>query len=158
MKKLFIFGMILGLICMGWVANGAAQPIRVGSIINLTGPYSSWGQYHAKGEQDYFRYINEVNGGVVGRKIDLTVVDHAYKVPEAIKFVKKFCEEKMVYIRVGRGVRYPGKANSSRIQNTIPKLFYSSGNSCPSNRLRLSTLWELYFGLSCRDGVYPKHP
>ena len=95
MKKLFIFGIILGLICMGWVVSGGAQPIRVGSVINLTGPSSSWGQYHAKGEQDYIRYVNDVKGGIAGKKIELTVVDHAYKVPEAVKFTKKFCEEKM---------------------------------------------------------------
>ena len=95
MKKLFIFGIILGLICMVWVVSGGAQPIKIGAVINLTGPASSWGQYHAKGHQDYIKYVNEVKGGVAGRKIELTIVDHAYKVPEAVKYVKKFCEEKM---------------------------------------------------------------
>jgi branched-chain amino acid transport system substrate-binding protein len=95
MKKLFVFGIILGLVCMVWVVNGVAQPIKVGAVINLTGPASSWGKFHAKGHQDYFNYINEVRGGVAGRKIDLTIVDHAYKVTEAVKYVKKFCEEKM---------------------------------------------------------------
>jgi branched-chain amino acid transport system substrate-binding protein len=95
MKKLFIFTMIVGMICMGFAVNSGAQPIKVGAVINLTGPASSWGQYHAKGHQDYTRYVNDVKGGVAGRKIDLTVVDHAYKVPEGVKLVKKFCEEKM---------------------------------------------------------------
>ena len=95
MKRLFIFTIIVGMICFGLAMSGGAQPIRVGSVINLTGPSSSWGQYHAKGEQDYIRYVNDVKGGIVGRKIELTVVDHAYKVPEAVKFTKKFCEEKM---------------------------------------------------------------
>ncbi len=95
MKKLFVFVVISGLICLGTVVTGEAQPIRVGSVINLTGPSSSWGQYHAKGEQDYFRYVNDVKGGVVGKKIEVTIVDHAYKVPEAVKFTKKFCEDKM---------------------------------------------------------------
>ena len=71
--------------------NVLAKDIKVGAIINLTGPASSWGQYHAKGHQDYFRYVNEVKGGVAGQKIDLTVVDSAYKVSEALKYVKKFC-------------------------------------------------------------------
>jgi len=62
-----------------------------GAVINLTGPASTWGQFHAKGHKDYFRYVNEVKGGVAGNKIDLTVVDHAYKVAEAVKYVKKFC-------------------------------------------------------------------
>jgi branched-chain amino acid transport system substrate-binding protein len=95
MKKLFVFAVILGFICLGLAVTGGAQPIRVGSVINLTGPSSSWGQYHAKGEQDYFRYVNDVKGGIGGRKIEATIVDHAYKVPEAVKFTKKFCEEKM---------------------------------------------------------------
>jgi branched-chain amino acid transport system substrate-binding protein len=68
-----------------------AKPIKVGAVINLTGPASSWGQFHAKGHQDYFNYVNDVKGGVDGNKIDLTIVDHAYKPPESVNYVKKFC-------------------------------------------------------------------
>jgi branched-chain amino acid transport system substrate-binding protein len=95
MKKRFIFAIIFGMICFGLAMSSGAQPIKVGAVINLTGPASSWGQYHAKGHQDYTKYVNEVKGGVGGRKIELTIVDHAYKVPESNKFVKKFCEEKV---------------------------------------------------------------
>jgi branched-chain amino acid transport system substrate-binding protein len=95
MKKFFIFAIIIGVFCFSISVSGWAQPIKIGAIINLTGPASTWGQFHAKGQQDYTRYVNDVKGGVVGRKIELTVVDHAYKVPEAVKYVKKFCEEKM---------------------------------------------------------------
>ncbi len=95
MKKLFIFAVISGFICLGLTVTGGAQPIKVGAVINLTGPSSSWGQYHAKGHQDYFRYVNDVKGGVGGRKIDLKVLDHAYRVPESNKFVKMLCEEKV---------------------------------------------------------------
>ena len=95
MKKMFIFAVIIGIFCISLSVSGWAQPIKIGAVINLTGPASSWGQYHAKGHQDYIKYVNEVKGGIGGRKIELTVVDHAYKVPEAVKYVKKFCEEKM---------------------------------------------------------------
>ena len=71
MKKLFIFAIIVGIFCISLSVSGWAQPIRVGSVINLTGPSSSWGQYHAKGEQDYFKYVNDVKGGIAGRKIDV---------------------------------------------------------------------------------------
>jgi branched-chain amino acid transport system substrate-binding protein len=91
MRKVFIFALIFGFVCFGIGTSLWAKPIKAGAIINLTGPASSWGQFHAKGHKDYIRYINEVQGGVGGNKIDLTVVDHAYKVPEAIKYVKKFC-------------------------------------------------------------------
>ena len=35
------------------------KEIKVGAIINLTGPASTWGQFHAKGHKDYFKYVNE---------------------------------------------------------------------------------------------------
>ena len=61
--------------------GATAKDIKVGAVINLTGPASSWGQFHAKGQQDYTRYVNDLKGGIGGNKIKLTVVDHAYKVP-----------------------------------------------------------------------------
>ena len=100
MRRLFgIFGVAIlavGFISLGMVTPVSAKDLKVGAIINLTGPASSWGQYHAKGQQDYTRYVNEAKGGVYGNKIDLTVVDHAYKPPEAVKYVKKFCTEDQV--------------------------------------------------------------
>ncbi len=95
MKKMLVLLLMAVLVSFGLVTSLPAQNIKVGAVINLTGPASAWGQYHAKGHQDYFRYVNDVKGGVGGRKIELTVVDHAYQVPEAVKFVKKFCEDKM---------------------------------------------------------------
>ena len=95
MRKLLVLATVclfmVGLIAIGIPTGAFAKDIKVGAVINLTGPASTWGQFHAKGQQDYFRYINEVKGGIAGNKIDLTVVDHAYKVPEALKYVKKFC-------------------------------------------------------------------
>lgn len=93
MKKIIIFGIIFGVICIGFTVSGA-QPIKIGAVINLTGPASTWGQFHAKGHRDYMNYVNDTKGGIAGRKIDLEIVDHAYKVPEGVKFVKKFCEDK----------------------------------------------------------------
>lgn len=87
-----------GLMGLGMISSASAKEIKVGAVINLTGPASSWGQYHAKGQQDYTRYVNEVKGGIAGNKINLIVVDHAYKVPEAVKLVKKFCVEDKVDI------------------------------------------------------------
>ncbi|RLB21353.1 MAG: hypothetical protein DRG76_09210 [Deltaproteobacteria bacterium] len=96
MRKLLISAtalfFVIGLMALG-VTSVHAKAIKVGAVINLTGPASTWGQFHAKGMKDYMRYINEVKGGVAGNKIALTVVDHAYKVPEAIKYVKKFCTQ-----------------------------------------------------------------
>lgn len=72
------------------VGNAQARTIKVGAAINLTGPASTWGQFHEKGQRDYFRYVNEVKGGVYGNKIEMITVDTAYKVPEAQAAVNKF--------------------------------------------------------------------
>jgi ABC-type branched-subunit amino acid transport system substrate-binding protein len=47
----------------------SAKTIKVGAAINMTGPASSWGKFHEKGQRDYFRYVNEVKGGVYGNKL-----------------------------------------------------------------------------------------
>lgn len=89
---------VFGLFAFGSLGTVWAKEVKVGAVINLTGPASSWGQYHAKGHQDYTRYINEVKGGIGGNKVNLIVVDHAYKVPEAVKYVKKFSTEDQVQL------------------------------------------------------------
>ena len=72
------------------LGDAQAKTIKVGAAINLTGPASTWGQFHEKGQRDYFRYVNEVKGGVFGNKIEMITVDTAYKVPEAQAAVQKF--------------------------------------------------------------------
>ena len=100
MRRSILWAMVLvigvAVAFLGFTPASWAKPIKVGAIINLTGPASTWGQFHAKGMKDYMRYVNEVKGGVGGNKIALTVVDHGYKVPEAIKYVKKFCTQDKV--------------------------------------------------------------
>lgn len=79
-----------GMVCLGLVTGLEAKTIKVGAAINLTGPASTWGQFHAKGQQDYFKYVNEVKGGVAGNKIEMILVDTGYKVTEAVAAVRKF--------------------------------------------------------------------
>ena len=96
-RRIAILVMMASMVCFV-SAVSAAEPIKVGAAINLMGPASSWGQYHAKGQQDYFKYVNEVKGGVAGRKIEMILVDTGYKVPEAIAAVRKFADQSKVDI------------------------------------------------------------
>ncbi|MCD6154133.1 MAG: ABC transporter substrate-binding protein [Syntrophobacterales bacterium] len=81
---------LIVVVSLGWAQGVSAKTIKVGAAINLTGPASTWGQFHAKGQQDYFRYVNDVKGGISGDKIKLILVDTGYKVPEAVAAVRKF--------------------------------------------------------------------
>jgi branched-chain amino acid transport system substrate-binding protein len=90
MRSKFWITILAAVFLIAGVGNAQAKTIKVGAAINLTGPASTWGQFHEKGQRDYFRYVNEVKGGVYGNKIEMITVDTAYKVPEAQAAINKF--------------------------------------------------------------------
>jgi branched-chain amino acid transport system substrate-binding protein len=110
-----------------WPNVGMAKTIKVGAAINLTGPASTWGQFHAKGQQDYFRYVNEVKGGAAGNKIEMILVDTAYKVPEAVAAVRKFAVQDAVDMIATWGVGEGLAAKPIIQQYKIPTINYSTG-------------------------------
>ncbi|MCX7982052.1 MAG: ABC transporter substrate-binding protein [Syntrophales bacterium] len=104
-----------------------AKTIKVGAAINMTGPASTWGQYHAKGMGDYFRYVNEVKGGVGGNKIELILVDTQYKVPEAQAAVKRFAVQDQVDM-IATWSTGEGLAAKPMVQQyKIPTINFSTG-------------------------------
>lgn len=119
-------GLLAATMCALPLSAWAAAPIKVGAAINLTGPASTWGQYHAKGTQDYLRYVNEVKGGVGGRAVDLILVDTGYKVPEAVAAVKKFAIQDKVDMILTWGAG-EGLAAKPLVQGyKIPTINYST--------------------------------
>lgn len=90
MKFRVLIAILSAVFLIAGVGSLQAKTIKVGAAINLTGPASTWGQFHEKGQRDYFRYVNEVKGGVSGNKIEMITVDTAYKVPEAQAAVNRF--------------------------------------------------------------------
>jgi len=119
---LFAIGCSLGL-----VSVGEAKTIKVGAAINMTGPASTWGQFHAKGMTDYFRYVNEVKGGVGGQKIETILVDTQYKVPEAQAAVKRFAVQDHVDMIATWGTGEGLAAKPMVRQYQIPTINYSTG-------------------------------
>jgi len=103
-----------------------AKAIKVGAAINMTGPASTWGQFHAKGQQDYFRYVNEVKGGVAGNKIEMILVDTQYKVPEAQAAVRKFAVQDNVDMIATWGAGEGLAAKPIIQQYKIPTINYST--------------------------------
>jgi len=118
--------MILAL-SWGGASALAAQNIRVGAAINTTGPASTFGQYHAKGMKDYFRYVNETKGGVAGRNIEMLLVDTGYKVPEAVAAVRKFAVQEQVDMIATWGTGEGLAAKPIVQQYRIPTINFSTG-------------------------------
>lgn len=99
MKKIsLIAAMLFAVFLLTGQNETMAKTIKVGAAMNLTGPASSWGKFHEKGQREYFQYVNEVKGGVAGRKIEMITIDTAYKIPEAQAAVRKFVMQDKVDI------------------------------------------------------------
>jgi branched-chain amino acid transport system substrate-binding protein len=129
MNRIFeklVFVIVAGFLCTGLVSQIEAKTIKVGAAINMTGPASTWGQFHAKGQQDYFKYVNEVKGGVDGQKIEMILVDTGYKVPEAVAAVRKFAIQDKVDMIATWGAGEGLAAKPIIQQYRIPTINYST--------------------------------
>jgi branched-chain amino acid transport system substrate-binding protein len=124
LKRVVLLNMLV--ILLLWPAVAMSKTIKVGAAINMTGPASTWGQFHAKGQQDYFRYVNEVKGGVAGNKIEMILADTAYKVPEAVAAVRKFAVQDQVDMIATWGAGEGLAAKPIIQQYKIPTINYST--------------------------------
>ncbi len=74
------------------LGSASAQSIAVGSLDDLTGPTSANGKEFAAAKADAVKWIN-ANGGINGKKLEMTSFDYSYKAPVAITTYKKWMSE-----------------------------------------------------------------
>ncbi|BDQ37491.1 branched-chain amino acid ABC transporter substrate-binding protein [Pseudodesulfovibrio nedwellii] len=79
-----------------------ASPIKVGGLIDLSGPTSSVGAPYAEGIKGGVKYVNE-NGGIDGRMIELNLQDTAYNVQQGLSLYKKMVNTDKVVCIQGYG-------------------------------------------------------
>ena len=106
-NKLLIFAVVLTVV--GFIAGLVAvtnvlakEKIRIGGIVDLTGPTNVIGVPFADGAADYFDKINK-EGGVNGRMIDYFPIDYQYKLPQAMAAYKRLVSQQNVIAVVGWG-------------------------------------------------------
>lgn len=73
----------------------AADVIKWGVLIDLSGPTSDWGKNQVKGQLDAARWINE-HGGINGKKLELIVIDDGYKVPKGVAGYNRLIQSEKV--------------------------------------------------------------
>ncbi|MDH4290848.1 MAG: ABC transporter substrate-binding protein, partial [Aquincola sp.] len=78
----------------------AQEPIRIGSFLSVTGPASFLGDPEQKTLEMQVDKIN-AEGGVLGRKLQLTVYDDAGDAEKARTFAKRLLEQDKVDVIVG---------------------------------------------------------
>ncbi len=100
-RKLAVAGSILaatGLLFAGQA--GAAEPIKIGTFLSVTGPASFLGDPELKTLQTYVEQIN-ASGGVIGRQLELIHYDDAGDAKKAQTAVKRLISSDKVDVIIG---------------------------------------------------------
>jgi branched-chain amino acid transport system substrate-binding protein len=72
-----------------WAEEGVSKDeIKIGGIVDLSGPIAFMGKGVSDGAKLYFKYLND-KGGIYGRKINYILEDDGYQSPAAVQAAKK---------------------------------------------------------------------
>lgn len=96
LKKLALTTTLL----MGALSAFAADPIKIGSVLSVTGPAAFLGDPELKTLQMYVDELNK-KGGVIGRPLQLVHYDDGSDANKANGFVKRLIDDDKVDILVG---------------------------------------------------------
>ena len=93
---------ILGLLLAAAMAfpAAAAETIKIGAILSVTGPAAFLGAPEAKTLEMQVADVNR-KGGILGRKVELIVKDSGASPEKAFSFAKQLIEEEKVFAIIG---------------------------------------------------------
>ncbi len=128
--------------------NASAENIRIGAIVDLTGPHATRGQLNLRGMEDYFRYINETASGISGRKIVLAFVDGGRRVADVLNDVEKFCISEKVDMAAVWNAHIFEKARPIFVTHKVPHI---NASNCPTILRQPASYTYLPFGSAVLD-------
>lgn len=103
MKRYALYGVVVfALVSLFAVPSGAAEvgvtdtEIKIGGIVDLSGPVAFMGKGVSRGAGTYFKMVNDA-GGIRGRKINYLVEDDGYSPPKSVAAAKKLIESDKVF-------------------------------------------------------------
>ena len=98
-RKGMVLAVLLAVILSGAFAQ-AADPIKIGAILSITGGASNLGAPEAKTLEMLVAETNK-KGGVMGRQIQLIIKDSATDAGKAFSFAKQLIDEDKVFAIIG---------------------------------------------------------
>ena len=125
-RDLLVRFLLIGLFVVGLGAppTAAQGVIKIGNLVDLTGPTSDQGKDIAQGRIDAVQYFNE-RGGINGKKIELVSVEYGFQPPRAVAAYKRFVEDDKVLLVLGYGTP---DTEALRPYITKDKIPYLSGS------------------------------
>ena len=112
-----------------WLSPGSAtESIRIGAFLAVTGSASFLGEPQSKTLKLYVDKIN-ADGGVLGRRLDLTTYDTQGDARQALTFVRRLIEEDKVDFLIGGTTTGETMAVAPIVeQSSIPLISLAGGN------------------------------
>jgi branched-chain amino acid transport system substrate-binding protein len=98
-KKGMVLGVLLAVFLSGAFAQ-AAEPIKIGAILSVTGPASFLGAPEARTLEMLVEETNK-KGGVMGRPVQLIIKDSGASPEKAFSFAKQLIDEEKVFAIIG---------------------------------------------------------
>src|SRR5947199_10191438 len=115
--------LLVGLFAVGLGAAPAEAQniIKIGNLVDLTGPTSDQGKDIAQGRTDAVQYFNE-RGGVNGKKLELVSVEYGVLPPRAVAAYKKFIEDHKVLLAPGYGTPHTDDLRPYKTKHNVPHI------------------------------------
>ncbi|MEW6616500.1 MAG: ABC transporter substrate-binding protein [Thermodesulfobacteriota bacterium] len=98
--------------------------IKIGTIMDMTGPVCDNLTPYAIGVRNYFRYIND-KGGIKGRKVRVLVEDDRYSIPMAFAAFKKLVFKDKIFAEIGLASPQTTALLDQIEKNKLPTITYS---------------------------------
>lgn len=99
-KTIAALGMVAGAFAVSAQGAQAADPIKIGTFLSVTGPASFLGDPELKTLELYIEQLNE-GGGVLGRQLELVQYDVGVDSKKAITAVKRLISQDEVDVIIG---------------------------------------------------------
>jgi len=99
--------------------------IKIGTIMDMTGPAADNLMPYAIGVRNYFKYIND-KGGINGRKVKVIVEDDRYTIPMAMAAFKKLVFKDKILAIIGLASPQTTVLFSQIENNKLPTITYSN--------------------------------
>jgi branched-chain amino acid transport system substrate-binding protein len=106
--------MIAAMLAAGSLGAKAAEPIKIGMVVPLTGPIADAGRYGMQGAKLAVAEINAA-GGVLGRPLELLIEDDQTQNPTTVLAFTKLSDNKDI-------VAFLGPTRSTQIQAIAPSV------------------------------------
>jgi len=90
--SVFVLAMVFGVAAD---SARAAEVIKWGVLIDLSGPTSDWGKNQVKGQLDAMRWVNE-HGGINGKELKLIVIDDSYDTAKGVAGYNRLVDSEKV--------------------------------------------------------------